>query len=127
MTYKVLIVDDSKLARMMTAKALQTLQPTWLYREAANADEAVALADHQQFDLALLDLNMPGRDGLELAAELKQNSPLIELALISANTQLEVVNRARAIGATFLIKPLGMPALETFLTGIEQRWKAAAA
>ena len=42
MSYKVLVVDDSKLARMAVAKALSVLQPGWTRVEAANADEALA-------------------------------------------------------------------------------------
>ena len=43
MTYKVLIVDDSKLARMSVIKALSALMPDWTRVEAANADEALAV------------------------------------------------------------------------------------
>ena len=75
MGYRVLVVDDSKLARMAVAKALTTLHPDWTRIEAANADEALALASKDAFDLAILDFNMPGRDGLQLAAELRSLSP----------------------------------------------------
>src|ERR1700761_8804045 len=44
MAYKLLIVDDSKLARMAAAKAMSTLYPDWVRFEASNSDEAVALA-----------------------------------------------------------------------------------
>ena len=71
MTYKLLIVDDSKLARMSVTKALKTLFPDCDRVEAANADEALARVKETSFDIALLDFNMPGRDGLELAAELR--------------------------------------------------------
>ena len=70
MPYKLLIVDDSKLARMSAAKALNALYPDWTRLEAANADEAISLARETAFDVALLDFNMPGRDGLQLAADL---------------------------------------------------------
>ena len=54
MGYRVLVVDDSKLARMAVAKALTTLHPDWTRMEAANADEALALASKDAFDLAIL-------------------------------------------------------------------------
>ena len=44
MKYRILVVDDSKLARMAVAKALSALYPDWVRLEAANADEALALA-----------------------------------------------------------------------------------
>ena len=64
MSYKLLIVDDSKLARMSVAKVLTALRPDWSNVQASNADEAVALASSEGVDIALLDFNMPGRDGL---------------------------------------------------------------
>lgn len=115
MTYRVLVVDDSKLARMAIAKALTALRPDWSRLEAASADEALALTRSEAFDIALLDFNMPGRDGLELAAELRGLRPRMPLAVITANLQNEIVARAGAVGATFLPKPLSEPALDGFL------------
>ena len=115
MTYKLLIVDDSKLARMSVAKAMKALYPDWTRVEAANADEALALSGDGAFDIALLDFNMPGRDGLELAGDLRQAHPKMPIAIISANHQDEIVARAKAIGATFLPKPLTETALSGFL------------
>ena len=57
---------------------------------------------------------MPGRDGLHLAAELRRLKPGMPLAVISANHQVEVVTRAREVGATFLQKPL-----------TEKRWESS--
>ena len=115
MTYKLLIVDDSKLARMSVAKALKALYPDWERVEAANADEAMKFAREGSFDVGLLDFNMPGRDGLELAADLKAINPSMPLAVISANHQDEIVARAKAIGCAFLPKPLTEAALNEFL------------
>ncbi|MET0676213.1 MAG: response regulator [Bradyrhizobium sp.] len=127
MPYTLLIVDDSKLARMSAAKALTTLYPDWSRVEAANADEALALAKDTAFDIALLDFNMPGRDGLQLAADLLAVKPKMPLAVVSANHQDEVVAQARAIGAVFLPKPLTPQALEAFLKDAVARLPAATA
>ena len=116
MTARVLIVDDSKLARMAVVKALNALYPDWTRVEAANADEAIALVRQEPVDVALLDYNMPGRDGLALAAELRALDPAVAVAVISANHQEEVVQQAREIGATFLPKPVTAPALAAFLS-----------
>jgi DNA-binding NarL/FixJ family response regulator len=121
MPYKLLIVDDSKLARMSAAKALNTLYPDWTRCEAANADEAIALALDSTFDIALLDFNMPGRDGLQLAAELRALRPSAPLAVISANHQDEIIAQAKQVGATFLAKPLDVRALGEFLKDAVRR------
>jgi CheY-like chemotaxis protein len=121
MTYKILMVDDSKLARMALAKALNGLRPGWERLEATNADEALALLKSHQIDIALLDFNMPGRDGLELAADIRDMSPDMPVAVISANVQHEVKTRATEAGAVFLPKPLTEQGLSAFLDGAEER------
>jgi len=126
MTYKILVVDDSKLARMSVAKALSTLRPDWTRLEATNADEALILADETQIDVALLDFNMPGRDGLELAAELRRRRPQMPVAVISANHQSEIVERARQVGATFLTKPISEQVLGAFLDTAMQQLESGA-
>lgn len=115
MNRKVLIVDDSKLARMAVSKILNTLRPGWASLEASNADQALACVKAESPDFVLVDFNMPGKDGLALAAELRDLDPKLNVAVISANHQLEVVNRAQAVGATFLRKPLTEEALVDFL------------
>lgn len=115
MTCNILIVDDSKLARMAVAKGLRGRYPDWTRLEAANADEAIALVKTSRVDVALLDFNMPGRDGLVLAAELRELKPDLPIAIISANYQQEVVQRAKDVGATFLAKPVTDENLNAFL------------
>jgi CheY-like chemotaxis protein len=114
---KILVVDDSKLARMAVAKLLGGLHPEWTRVEAANADEAFAALEEQKPDLVVVDFNMPGRDGLDIAAELRRKRPSMPVALISANHQQEIVDRANAVGAAFLSKPLTEPELRDFLAG----------
>ncbi len=125
MAYKVLIVDDSKLARMAVAKALTTLYPEWTRIEATNADEALALARQSAIDIALLDFNMPGRDGLALAEDIRALDPRIAVALISANVQQEILDRANQVGATFLAKPLSAEVIGAFLADADARLSAS--
>ena len=121
-THKLMIVDDSKLARMAIVKVLDALHPDWSRVEASNADEALRLVREQVPDIALLDYNMPGKDGLALVEAVRQLNPDISVAVISANRQVEVIDRARAAGATFLAKPLTTEALQGFLaTAVKQR------
>ena len=116
MNYKVLVVDDSKLARMAVTKILRALQPDWSRIEAANADEAVAALEGERPDIVLIDFNMPGKDGLTLAAEIHTSHPNVPVAVISANIQTEIVSRTRAVGAAFLAKPVTEQALGDFLS-----------
>jgi len=123
MTTHVLIVDDSRLARMAVIKGLTRLRPEFTHCEAANPDEAVALVKARQVDIAVIDFNMPGRDGLTLAAELKDMNRDMPIALVSANTQDEILERTAQLGATFLTKPLNEAALRTFLDAAVAKMK----
>ena len=121
----ILIVDDSKLARLVAGKTIRALQPDWERLEAGNAEEALAIVAAQQVDVALLDFNMPGMDGLELAAALRARRPAMPLALITANIQDEVIARARAVSAAFVAKPLTEDGLRGFLSGAALRLRVA--
>jgi CheY-like chemotaxis protein len=125
MSHTVLIVDDSKLARLVVAKALTSLRPDWERVEAGNADQALAVTGERSIDIALLDFNMPGIDGLELAAELRRAHPTMPIAIISANVQDEIIARAREVDATFLPKPVTEEALSGFLSGAALRLRKA--
>jgi len=123
-TYTVLIVDDSKLARMSVAKVLSTLHPDWKRIEAANATEALQQTRDLSPEVVLVDFNMPGKDGVTLAAELRVLDPRISVAVVSANRQVEVIKRTQAAGATFLPKPVTETALADFLSSAIERQKA---
>lgn len=122
----VLIVDDSKLARIVLGKAISALQPDWTRLEASNADEAIAAFDAQAIDVAILDYNMPGRDGLALAEELRQRFPTLPIAVATANVQDEIIARARAANATFIPKPVTEEGMRGFLSGAALRLKSTA-
>ena len=122
----VLIVDDSKLARIVLGKTIAALQPDWTRVEAANADEALAAFDAQAIDVAVLDYNMPGRDGLALAEELRERFPTMPIAVATANVQDEIISRARAANATFIAKPVTEEGMRGFLSGAALRLRSAA-
>lgn len=121
MPITVLIVDDSKLARINAAKALKQLQPDWRRIEAASAAEALEVVGQEQVDLALIDFNMEEKDGLALAAELREADPVMPIALITANIQDEIISRAREINASFVAKPLTSEGLQGFVSGAALR------
>jgi CheY-like chemotaxis protein len=125
MQYKALTVDDSKLARMMMASAFRRLRPEWELVEAANADDALEAISDGSVDIALIDLNMPGTDGLALVARIRETHPSMPVAVVSANVQEEIIARARALDAAFVSKPLTDEALGAFLSGAALRLKRA--
>ena len=127
MTVKVLVVDDSKLARIVAGKAIAALQPDWTRIEAGSATDALAIVGEQQIDVAILDFNMPDRDGLELAADLRAAHPNMPIAVITANVQDEIIARVRTLNATFVAKPVTQDAHSGFIAGAALRLKKASA
>jgi CheY-like chemotaxis protein len=126
MPYHVLIVDDSKLARMTMASAFRRIRPDWELVEATNADNALAAMSAGSVDIALVDFNMPGIDGLELVAKIRVQYPKMPVAIVSANVQDEIIARARELNAAFVTKPLSDEALGAFLSGAALRLKNSA-
>ncbi|WP_193163845.1 LytR/AlgR family response regulator transcription factor [Microbulbifer hainanensis] len=104
-TLSVLIVDDEPLARARLTRQLQALGDCELLGEAGDAEAALAQVDELDPDLVLLDIEMPGRSGLELARELsaRPNPP----ALIFCTAHDEFALPAFATSAVgYLLKPV---------------------
>jgi DNA-binding NtrC family response regulator len=100
----VLIIDDEVEIR----ESLQTLLELEGYdvAVAANGDQGLAQLGERPFDLVLLDLAMPGRNGLELIPELRAIDPLLSIIMITAYGTVEDAVRAMQSGAAnFLQKP----------------------
>lgn len=117
----VLIVDDSKLARIVVGKAVAAVQPDWKRIEAGNAEEAEGLIDAGGVDLMIVDYNMPGCNGLELAERMRARFADMPIALATANMQDEIVSKARSMNVTFVAKPITEEGLRGFLSGAALR------
>jgi len=115
------MVDDSKLARMVMASAFRRIRPDWELKEATNADDALKAVSEGTIEIALVDFNMPGTDGLELVSKIRGLHPSMPVAIVSANMQDEIIARARELNAAFVAKPLTDEALGAFLSGAALR------
>jgi two-component system, chemotaxis family, chemotaxis protein CheY len=113
----VLIVDDSKLAQMMTQKIFKQTFPEWKVIVAKNGDEGILLAEKNPITLALIDYNMPGMNGLDMAALLMDKHPEMAINLVTANIQEKMRSRAEAMGVGFITKPISEQKLSQVLTG----------
>ena len=120
----ILIVDDELLARKRLGTLLgDCTQPAaTVGGEAKNAAEAMALLEHMQFDAILLDIHMPGGDGLALARSLKdlpyfQRDPP---AVVFITAHAEHAVEAFELTATdYLTKPVRLERLQNSLQKIE--------
>ncbi len=110
-----IIVDDSKLSRMHVRAMILRQKPDWSVVEAANGNELFQKLDEGAVDVAIIDYNMPGDNGVDTAAKLRRSHPDIHIAIITANAQDAVVSGIRALGAAFMPKPLDEEQVGRFL------------
>jgi len=99
----VLIVDDEPAVRDLISRWVSALglRP----QTAATADEALATLRTQHYDLAVIDVLMPGHDGLWLAAEVQRAHPHTAVVIATAYTELLGDTTEQGPIADFLIKP----------------------
>lgn len=113
----VLLVDDSRVARMMTRKVIESAHPDWTVVEAGTGEEAIdQVVDHNP-DFIVLDVNMPGMGGMETARRLREAGITAAITLLTANIQDPVRQQAEAMGVGFLNKPVREDLLLAFLDG----------
>ena len=118
---KLLMVDDSKTARMMAKHWIAAQFPEIKVFEAQNGEEALAWAEQETEPfLAVLDYNMPGMAGLELAEKLQNLFPGLKMALVTANIQDTIRERAKSMGVFFVPKPLNPPKIKMLIAELER-------
>nr|WP_314862196.1 response regulator [uncultured Undibacterium sp.] len=103
---KLLIVDDSKVSRMIIRARVLDVHPDWEILEATNGTDGVAMALEKKPDFCTMDINMPGILGTDAAEMLLKEMPLCRVVIFSANIQESFQERANAMGAIFVAKPI---------------------
>lgn len=100
----ILVVDDNQPVRLLLHKILE--QAGFKVLEASNGSEALALfqANSSQVELLLTDLDMPGRNGVELATEIRRERPNLPVVFISAELA-EFENMSKPSGCLSMSKP----------------------
>ncbi|WP_337880146.1 response regulator [Rheinheimera sp.] len=106
MTIRVLILDDSKICRIFLTNYLRDLLPKAEIVQAESGDDAVAQAAQGEFQLAVLDYNVPDLSGLLVASKIKEMQPVCELALLTANLMRSVEEQADEQGVRYYRKPI---------------------
>lgn len=111
----VLVVDDSPIARMGAKRALSAVASGARIVEAGTASAGLDAWRENAPDLGIIDLNMPGDDGLTLCATVLAERPDARLVLCTANAQQAVAERAEAMGVRLVNKPLSADKLAPVL------------
>ena len=110
---RILVAEDEALIRMDLVEMLQEAGYT-VVAQAANGEEAIALATEHRPDLAILDVKMPILDGISAAEKIISIAPVL---MLTAFSQRELVERARDAGVmAYVVKPFTIgdlvPAIE---------------
>jgi two-component system, NarL family, invasion response regulator UvrY len=105
---RVLIVDDHQVVRRGLKEALADEFPELQTGEAENSRVALELITTKGWEIVLLDINIPGRNGLEILEEVKRLRPRTPVLVLSAYPEEEFAIRALKLGASgYLNKTLG--------------------
>ncbi len=103
MDKRVVIADDESIIRLDLKEILES-DGYLVVGEAARGDDALALIEEHKPHLALLDVKMPGMDGIEVASRVKGTG--VTVVLLTAFSQRALIDAARDAGvAAYLVKP----------------------
>ena len=104
MTVKVLLIDDEPQFVEVLAERLEARG--FAAQTALTGDEGLAKLQEQEADVVILDVQMPGRDGVETLREIKRIKPLIEVIMLTGHATIESGIQGLKLGAyDYLMKP----------------------
>ena len=110
----ILIVDDDNIFRKHISKAL--MRRGYKISSAENGAEAVCMAANKPFDAALIDMKMPGMDGIHVITELKEIQPKLMGIILTGYGSIPTAVKAMKIGAyNYLTKPCEIEEIEAVL------------
>ncbi len=112
---KLLIVDDSKVSRMIIRAFFTKMCPAWTVQEAGSGDAALALVGEFQPDFVTMDVNMPGISGFDAAEQIVAKDPKVRLVMLSANIQESSLRMAASLRVNFVAKPATEASLQQAL------------
>jgi len=118
----VLIVDDEKNILLTLSQSLEVLQLET--DTATNGEEALTKLKEKDFSLILLDLRMPGIDGMEVLRQVREIRPDIRIIMISAYGTIELAVEAMKLGAVdFIQKPFSPEEVRALVSRVLNREK----
>jgi pilus assembly protein CpaE len=119
---KVVIVDDIVETRDHLAKLLGFETDMVVTGSVGSGEEALKLAGDQPVDVMLLDINMPGMDGIATAEQLSVKAPTTSVIMMSVQGEPDYLRRAMLAGAReFLVKPFSSDELTASIRQVHQR------
>ena len=108
---KILLVDDHVIVRDSLARRLEDEPDLEVPHTAGDADEGLALAEANGFDVIVMDINMPGMSCFEAAKRLQTSHPDLPLVFLSAYWNDAFIEQAQGVGAVGLLSKSDEPDL----------------
>ena len=119
---RVLIVDDIAETREHLAKLLSFESDMEVAGSVGSGEEAITLAEQKPCDVVLVDINMPGMDGIATAEQLSVRSPTSAIIMMSVQGEPDYLRRAMLAGArSFLTKPFSSDELAAQIRQVHER------
>lgn len=110
MDTRVLLVDDEKEFADVLGERLESRG--FSVKTAASGDEALVLLVRNAFDVIVLDVQMPGKNGIETLNEIKRLDPLLEVLMLTGHGTIQTAIEGMKLGAyDFLLKPTDLAEL----------------
>ena len=119
----ILVVDDEEIVRLSYARSLASEHCK--VETVSNGQDALQVMGQRPFDVVLLDLRMPGMNGMTVLSTIKQRWPESEVIIITGYPALETAKEAVTLGAyDYLAKPAGPDEVITATYGAmnHKRW-----
>jgi DNA-binding NtrC family response regulator len=119
----ILVVDDEEVVRLSHARTLSgdhcNVESVW------NGDDALRAMERRSYDLVLLDLRMPGMDGMSVLKTIKEKWPESEVIVITGYPEVDTAKEAVKLGAyDYIAKPVGPDEVISAVNGamLHKRW-----
>ncbi|MBI3957288.1 MAG: response regulator [Chloroflexi bacterium] len=115
--YRILVVDDEKNIRLTLGQTLQMVG--YQVQAAVNGEDALKQLATEHFDLMLLDLRMPGMDGIDVLRQAMERRPEMRIVIVTAHGSIDTAVEAMKIGAVdFIQKPFSPQEIRTLVAKI---------
>jgi two-component system response regulator DesR len=116
---RVLVAEDQSMVRGALRALLELEEDITVVAEVGRGDEVLAAAREHRPDVALLDIEMPGRDGIEAARELSAELPAVRAVVLTTFGRPGFLRRAMEVGAAgFLVKDAPVAELATAIRAV---------
>ncbi|MGO0058860.1 response regulator transcription factor [Brevibacillus fluminis] len=120
----VLLVDDEPLELDQLEYLISPLFPFWNLYKAYDGSQALAICQKVKIHLAFLDINLPGKSGLELGDELRQLNPDVDLIIVTAYQNFHYAKQSIRLG---VVDYMTKPVIESELVEILSKYRNSTA